>query len=217
MAVENVRIYATAAEAVAFAVSDHGRDTQNYNLERQQGLPYARDEVESLLRHAGYRMYQRFTFNFSFERPPGHAIGWIRPSRPHPRAIELLKDFASRPVSSFDPRLEAFHRMHNAPVATLLRSKLLTFELREEELCIYSTMFSGPSLDGTNKTQEEVINILLQYGSEYLAPLRLETTAQGEFRVDQAHLADPENPHNFEHLHVYHRTRPYHTTLRLAR
>lgn len=216
MPLENVRIFASAGEAVAFAISDHGKDMTNYNLERQGGLPYSREEVEGLLRPAGYRRYQRFTFNLSFERPPGHAVGWIRPARAHTRAVELLKDFMTRPTSGVDPRLETFHRKYNLPVAEFLRCKLLTFELREQDICIYATMFSGAAYSGRPVTQEDVIYTLLRYHAEYLAPLRFETTGRGEYRIDQGHVADPDNPHSFEHLHVYHRVRDFHTTLRLA-
>lgn len=216
MLLENVRNYATARDAVEFATGNHGNDMRNYNLERPSGLPYSREEVEKLLRDAGYRRYQRISFDFTFGRPPGHAIGWIRLSRSHSRAIDLLKDFASRPVSPVDPRLLDFHRKHNAPVAELLKCQLLTLELRANDLCIYATMFSGPGYSGRPITQEDVIFTLLNYSAEYLAPLKFETTGRGEYRIDGAHLADLENPHRFEHLHVYHKEKNYHTTLRLC-
>jgi hypothetical protein len=213
---ENIRNFDTATEAVEFATSDHGKDMKNYNLERPSELPYDRDEVEGLLRSAGYKKYQRIGFDFKFNRPPGHAEGWIRISRPHPYAVDLLKDFASRPLSPVDPRLLDYHREHNGPIAELIKCTLLTFELRPRDLLIYATMFSGLGFGGRPITQEAVIFALLKYSSQYLAPLKFETTGSGQYRVDQGHLADAENPHNFEHLHVYHKVKNYHTTLRLA-
>lgn len=228
MALLNVRTLRTEREAVNFAIANRLNDFTNYNLEKPRAEPFDRRLVETLLKGFNYKEYARFALETQRQvfRQGGkgdHCETTLLPRKQNPRAAEILQDFVNRlkrPEMYVDPRHRDFHDRVAGPVKALIQSNLLTLEVRTEtpdNPYIHATEFAGTHKTKREVALDEVMRTFDEYVKSYYAPLKWEATNAGEFRFDEGHFADPLNPHNFGHIHVYHKFRPYHTTIRLER
>lgn len=208
--------FKTEAEAVSFAIADRPSDQNNHNVDKSGGKPFSRSEIERLLQTKGYKEYHRFRF---YAGAGQKAEGWTElvlcPITQNPKAEQILEDFVQRAKTEFvDKRFQAFHAEVVMPVFEALKTNLLTLEIKNR--VIFAKAFSGQAFGGVTLSEEEVLRRLRRYASEYFAPLTLESTSKGQWRFDKAHVSDPDNPHSYDHLHVYHRLFPYHTTIRVT-
>lgn len=217
MPLPNPQRFKTSAEAVNFAIVDRGLDGNNYDVERFDRKGFNVEGLQQLLSSAGYRHYIRLSLSLKVQRPASYAEGWIRLSRSHRHEREILQEAIERPTKQPKEQNKEFHEDINLPLLEYLRSSLLTFKLDDAKPEIYFTAHSGSAFKGKQVTQEDVVCALTVYVGRFLCPLRFETTGKGEYRIDGPHLGDAKNPHRYDHLHVYHQARGYHTTIRITR
>jgi hypothetical protein len=200
---------------VQFAIADRGVDGNNYDVERIDGTGLNVSELERLLSSAGYRRYIRLAATLKVQRPANYAEGWVRLNRAHLHEIDILDEFISRPTKRPREQNREFHEEINLPLLEYLQTGLLTFKPEKPKPEVYFTARGGSGYYGRSVGQEDVICALTIYVGRFLCPLRYETTGKGEYRIDSSHGGDPNNPHSYPHLHVYHRSRGYHTTMRI--
>jgi hypothetical protein len=209
--------FKTENEAIDFSVADRPQDQKNYDVEKTGAQPFSRSEIERILQLKGYKEYLRFRFYVGATQK---AEAWseviLSPISQNPKAEKILEDFVGRASTEFvAPRFQQFHLEVVMPVLEALRAKLLVLEIRNR--VIFAKAFSGQAFGGKPLEAEEILRRLKRYATEYSAPLTLESTSKGQWRFDKAHVSDPDNPHKgYDHLHVYHKLFPYHTTLRVT-
>lgn len=229
MALSNIVLLKTELEAAAYAVADREKDSKNYNLEKPGGQPYQQHTLVSLIQAKGYREYRTFRL-FWISDPV--ANGMMRvvgyPNKSHPDLIPILNDFVERPkkkLHEIDSRFWEFHQTRAKPVYEHLAHSRLTMKviagrMMESVLAPGVPFHTGGRVEAriypADRPMTEVLRDLEFYALGYYAPLSYETTGKGEYRIDDGHEADPNNPHSFRHIHVYHQVRSYHTTMRLS-
>lgn len=221
MALANIRVIATEQEAVQFAIARRAEHT-SYNLEKRGGTGFDRNRVRTLLQGcAGYREYQQL----GCVLVPAGSEGNVRKAHielsrqaSDELKVEILKDCVERANARIcsDERYQAFHDQYVQPLGDLIRMRkqLAISEPDARGVVLVQYWVEGGRDQRTYAQIEQALN---SYLSNYYPPLRLERAGKGDYMFHQSHgTVDANNPHNFPHVHVWHATEVYKTTLRLA-